>query len=151
MYGLLWTILAAFLTRKEYYGNEGFEQIKNSFWRNSMTYGTPCHTIGHFAFWYHHVTYRMPCHASGHLVVYREWYGFERASSDTFILSYTLIFNLKQFYTTSNALIWSKAKSFFNLHLKIYQLFLNYHKNMRSISVHSNHNKKKNLRFFFII
>ena len=42
-----------------------------------MTYGTPCHTIGHFAFYYHHVTYRMPCRASGHLVIYRKCYGFE--------------------------------------------------------------------------
>ena len=44
-----------------------------------MTYGTPCHTIGHFVFWYHHVTYRTPCYTSGHLVIYRECYGFERA------------------------------------------------------------------------
>ena len=32
-----------------------------------MTYGTPCHAIGHFDFWYNHVTYRTLCHASGHL------------------------------------------------------------------------------------
>ena len=52
-----------------------------------MTYGTPCHAIGHFVFWYDHVTYRTPCHASGHLVN-RECYGFGR----TF---FTLIFYLK--------------------------------------------------------
>ena len=44
-----------------------------------MTYGTPCHAIGHFVFWYHHVTYRTPCRGSGHLVIYRECYGFEKA------------------------------------------------------------------------
>ena len=50
-----------------------YQQIKkNSFWKNSMTYGKPCHTIGHFVFYYHHVTYKTPCHASGHLVIYRE-------------------------------------------------------------------------------
>ena len=49
----------------------GFEHFKNSFRRNSVTYGTPCHAIGHFVFWYHHVIYRMPCHASGDLVIYR--------------------------------------------------------------------------------
>ena len=27
-----------------------FERIKNSFPRNSMTYGTPCHAIGYFVF-----------------------------------------------------------------------------------------------------
>ena len=56
-----------------------FEQIKNSLWRNSVTYGTSCHAINHFVFWYHHVTYRMPCHSSGHLVIYCECYGFKRA------------------------------------------------------------------------
>ena len=25
-------------------------KLKNSFWRNSMTYGTPCQAIGHFVF-----------------------------------------------------------------------------------------------------
>ena len=44
---------------------------QNSFRRNFVNYGTPCHTIGHFVFWYHH--------ASGHLVIYRECYGSERA------------------------------------------------------------------------
>ena len=29
----------------------GFEQVKNFFGRNSVTYGTPCHAIGHL-FWY---------------------------------------------------------------------------------------------------
>ena len=44
-----------------------------------MTYGTPCHAIGHFDCYYHHVTHWTPCHASGHLVIYRVCYGFERA------------------------------------------------------------------------
>ena len=52
---------------------------QNSFRRNPVTYGTPCHAIGHFVFCYNHVTYRTPCHASGHLVIYCECYGFERA------------------------------------------------------------------------
>ena len=52
---------------------------KNSFRRNSVTYGTPCHAIGHFVFWFDYVTYRMPCYTSGHLVIYRECCGFERA------------------------------------------------------------------------
>ena len=52
---------------------------KHTFWRNSVTYGTPCHVIGHFVFWFHYVTYRMPCYASGHLVIYRECCGFEGA------------------------------------------------------------------------
>ena len=52
--------------------------VENSFWRTSLTYGKPCHTIGHFVFYYHYVTYRTPCHASGHLVIFRECYGFER-------------------------------------------------------------------------
>ena len=52
--------------------------VKNSFRRNSVTYGMLCHTNGHFVFWYNHVTYRKPCHAKGHLVIYRECYGFER-------------------------------------------------------------------------
>ena len=39
----------------------GFEQVKNSFWRNSVTYGTPCDVIYHFDFWF-----------------YRKCYGFER-------------------------------------------------------------------------
>ena len=43
---------------------------KNSFWRNSVTYRTPCHAVGHFVFWCHHVTYRTPCHTSDHLVIY---------------------------------------------------------------------------------
>ena len=42
-----------------------FKQIKISLWRNSVTYGTPCHAIVHFIFWYQHVTYRTPCHTSG--------------------------------------------------------------------------------------
>ena len=42
-----------------------------------MTYGTPCHAIGHFVFWCHHVTYRTPCHVSGHLVIYSECCRFE--------------------------------------------------------------------------
>ena len=52
---------------------------KNSFPRNSVTYGTPCHVIGHYAFWCHHVTYKTPCYTSGHLVIYCEGYRFERA------------------------------------------------------------------------
>ena len=28
-----------------------FEQVKNSIRRNSLTYGMPCHAIGHFVFW----------------------------------------------------------------------------------------------------
>ena len=56
-----------------------------------MTYGTPCHAIGHFGFWFHHVTYRTPCYASGHLVIYRECYGFERALLTVrWFLRYTL-------------------------------------------------------------
>ena len=53
--------------------------VKNSFRRNSVTYGTPYHAIGHFVLWYHHVTYRTPCHVSGRLVIYRECYSFDRA------------------------------------------------------------------------
>ena len=45
----------------------------------SVTYGTSCHAVGHFAFWCLYVTYRALCHASGHLVIYRECYGFEKA------------------------------------------------------------------------
>ena len=56
-----------------------FEQAKNLFQRNSVTYRTPCRAIGDFVVWYHHVTYRTPWHVSGHLVIYREWYEFERA------------------------------------------------------------------------
>ena len=52
--------------------------VKNSFWRNSVTYATPCCAIGHFVFWHDHVTYRTLCYASGDLVIYREFYGLER-------------------------------------------------------------------------
>ena len=52
--------------------------VKNFFRRNSVTYATPCHAIGHFVFWYEHVTYRTLCYTSGDLVIYREFYGFER-------------------------------------------------------------------------
>ena len=52
---------------------------KTPFGRNSVTYGTLCHAIGHFVFYYHHVTCRTSCHASGRLVIYSECYGFERA------------------------------------------------------------------------
>ena len=31
----------------------GFRKVTNSFQRNSVTYGTPCHAIGSFDFWYH--------------------------------------------------------------------------------------------------
>ena len=43
-------------------------QSKTPFERNSVTYQTPCRTIGHFVFYYHHVTYGTPCHACNHLV-----------------------------------------------------------------------------------
>ena len=55
-----------------------FEQVKNSFQKNSVTYGMPCHTIGHFFLvspCYLHDA--MPC--QWYLVIYRECYGFERA------------------------------------------------------------------------
>ena len=71
------TIFSGFKKLTSYFA--GFEQVKSSFRRNSVTYGTPCHAIGHFIFWCHHVTYRAPCHASGHLVIYRQCYGSERA------------------------------------------------------------------------
>ena len=71
------TIFAGFKKLTSYFA--GFEQVKSSFRRNSVTYGTPCHAIDHFIFWCHHVTYRAPCHASGHLVIYRQCYGSERA------------------------------------------------------------------------
>ena len=67
---------------------------KKSFQRNSVTYGMPCHAIGHFVFYYHHVTYRMPCHASGHLVIYHKCYGFERA-----------FFTLRRFFTLHSVLL----------------------------------------------
>ena len=35
-----------------------------------MTYGTPCHAIGHITFYCHHVTNRTPGHASGHLTIF---------------------------------------------------------------------------------
>ena len=54
-----------------------FEQSKSR--SNSVTYGTPCHAIGHFVLYYHYVTYRTPCHASGYLVIYCKCFGFERA------------------------------------------------------------------------
>ena len=73
------------------------KQAKTPFWRNSVTYGTPCHAIGHFVFYYHHVTYRTPCHASGHLVIYRECSGFERAFS-----------TLRRFFTLHSFLLVSR-------------------------------------------
>ena len=35
-----------------------FANLKNSFRRNSVTYGTPCHAIGDFVLYYYHVTGR---------------------------------------------------------------------------------------------
>ena len=68
---------------------------KNSFQRNSGTYGTPYHAIVHFVFWCHDATYRTPCHSSGHLVIYRECYVFERTflySQAIFTLHSLLLF-----------------------------------------------------------
>ena len=56
-----------------------FEQVKNSIRRNSLTYGMPCHAIGHFVFWYY------------------ECYEFERA-----------FFTLKLFFTLHSFLLFSR-------------------------------------------
>ena len=62
-------------------------------------------------------------------------------------------------HTIPNTLIPSETKHSYlflthsnftnSKHLKIYKPVLNYHKNMRSLSVHPNH-YKKNIYFFFI-
>ena len=90
---------------------------KIPFGRNSVTYGTLCHAIGHFVFYYHHVTCRTSCHASGHLVIYGECYGFERAYSQAFFTLHSFLlvsrprwgwqFNLK----ASRASCWSSKHS----------------------------------------
>ena len=83
----------------------------------------------------------------------------------TLIRSCALLYDLGHFYvifvhshTIPNAHIRSQAKHLYLFlthnnftnpkHLKIYQPFLNYHKNMWSLSVHPNHYKKN--YFFFI-
>ena len=84
----------------------------------------------------------------------------------TFIRSYTLLYDSRHFYVISvdshtvlNILIRSPVKHLYlflthsnftnSKHLKIYQPVLNYHKNMRSLSVHPNL-FKTNFYFFFI-
>ena len=79
---------------------------------------------------------------------------------NNFILSYTLLYNLKHSYTILNTLIRSHVKHLYLFlthsnftnpkHLKICQPFLNYHENMRSLSVHPNHCKKSFYFSFFI-
>ena len=68
-----------------------FEQVKNTFRRNSATYGTPCHAIAYFPFWYHHVTKKTPWHASGHLVIYHECYGLRKRFLLSGVLYLTLL------------------------------------------------------------
>ena len=71
--------------------------FKYSFRRNSLTYRTSCHAIGHFVFWCHHITYRMLYHASGYLVIYHACYGFER-----------VFFPLKRFFTLHSFHLFSR-------------------------------------------
>ena len=71
--------------------------FKYSFRRNSLTYRTSCHAIGHFIFWCHHITYRMLYHASDYLVIYHACYGFER-----------VFFPLKRFFTLHSFHLFSR-------------------------------------------
>ena len=83
-----------------------------------------------------------------------------RAILNTFILSYTLLYNLKHSYIILNSLIRSHVKHLYLFlthsnftnpkHLKICQPFLSYHKNMQSLSVHPNYCKKSFYFSYFI-